>query len=128
MIADGKAMTLVANELDQVKDRRVAIEDHRLLLVAVEIDDLFLFGDRSQGLRSQAERLKGLGGGVKLAESSIHEHQRGHGLGFILKAAITPMDHLPHGSKIVYPENSHDLELAIGLLVHLAVDRKSTRL
>ncbi len=48
MIADGETVALVADELDQMQHRRMAVEDHRLLLVAVEVDDLFALGDGSQ--------------------------------------------------------------------------------
>ena len=46
MIADGEAVALVTDELDEMEDRRAAVEDDGLVFVAVEIDDLFAFCDR----------------------------------------------------------------------------------
>ena len=83
MIADGEAVALVADELHQMQHRRMAVEDDRLLFVAVEVDDLLLFCNRGQRLRGQAEGFKGLGGGVKLAQTAIDQDQRGEGLGFL---------------------------------------------
>ena len=80
MIADGEAVALVADELNQMQHRRAAVEDHRLVFVAVEVDDLFALGNRRQRLRGEAERFKRLGGGVKLAEAAIDEDQRRHRL------------------------------------------------
>ena len=45
MVADGEAVALVADELDQMQNRRPAVEDDQLLLVAVAVDDLFALGD-----------------------------------------------------------------------------------
>src|SRR5208283_4144788 len=70
MIADGKAMALVANELDKMQHRRAAIEDDGLVFAAVDVNNLFLFRDRGQRLRSEAQGFKSLGGGVELAEAA----------------------------------------------------------
>ncbi len=45
MVAHSEAMALVANELDEVQYGAVAVEDDGLVFAAMEIDDLFLFGD-----------------------------------------------------------------------------------
>src|SRR5208283_2922886 len=42
MIADGKAMALVANELDKMQHRRAAIEDDGLVFAAIDVNNLFL--------------------------------------------------------------------------------------
>ena len=138
MIADGEAVALIADELDQMQYWRAAVENDRLFFVAIEVDDLFAFGNRRKRWRSEAgggeiKRFKRLGGGMKLAEPAIDEHQRRHGMGrslfafFILaavffeQAAIATRDHFAHGGEIIHTEDGHHLELAISLLVHLAV-------
>jgi signal transduction histidine kinase len=73
MVADGETVALVADELDEMKDRGAAVEDDGLVFVAVEVDDLFALGDGGQGLRSDAERFEGFGGGVELTESAVDE-------------------------------------------------------
>ena len=45
MVTDGEAVALVADELDEMEDGGAAVEDDGLLLVAVEVDDLFSLGD-----------------------------------------------------------------------------------
>ena len=42
----GKAVRFVANELNQMQHRRVMIERDRILLLAVDIENLFALGDR----------------------------------------------------------------------------------
>ena len=82
MIADGEAMALVADHLDEMEYGRAAIEDYGLVFVAVEVDDFFFFGDGGEGLRGEAEGFEGFGGGVELAEAAVDEDERGHGGGF----------------------------------------------
>lgn len=82
MIADGEAMTFIADHLDQVKDGRMAVEDDGFVFVAVEVDDFFFFGDGGEGLRCEAEGFEGVGGGVELAEASVDQDEGGHGGGF----------------------------------------------
>jgi hypothetical protein len=49
MIADGEAVALVADELDEMQHRRAAVEDDGLVFVAVEVDDFFALGDGGEG-------------------------------------------------------------------------------
>jgi hypothetical protein len=51
MVADCEAVALVADELDQMQNRRPAVEDDGLLFIAVEVDNLFALGDRGQRRR-----------------------------------------------------------------------------
>jgi len=83
MVADGEAVALVADELDEMEDGGAAVEDDGLLLVAVEIDDLFALGDGGQRLAGEAEGFEGLGGGVKLAQSAVDEDEGGEVFGFL---------------------------------------------
>ncbi len=50
MVADGEAVALVADDLDEMQDRRAAVEDDGFVFVAVEVDDFFLFGDGGERL------------------------------------------------------------------------------
>ena len=121
MVADGKAMAFVADELNQVEDRRAAVEDDGLVFVAVEIDDFFLLGDGGQGLRGEAERFQSFGRGVQLAEAAVDEDKRWHRLVFFFESAVASRDDFAHGGEVVDAEDGHDLEFAVGGLVHLAV-------
>ncbi len=69
-------------QLDQVQDRRAAVEHDRLVFVAVKVDDFFLLGDRCQRLRGEAERLQCFGRGVQLAEAAVDEDEGRHCGGF----------------------------------------------
>ena len=71
-----------------MQHRRMALEDHRLLLIAVTVDDLFAFGDggkrrHSDASGSEVQRFESFGGGVKLAESAIDEDEGGERVGFL---------------------------------------------
>ena len=87
MIADGEAVALVADELDEMQDRRAAVEDDGLVFVAVEIDDFFALGDGGERLRREAEGFEGFGGGVELAEAAVDEDERGES-GWVLLARV----------------------------------------
>src|ERR1017187_4145004 len=58
MIADSKAVALVANQLHKMEHRRAAVQYHRLLLVAVDVNDLLLFCNRRYRLRCEAKQFK----------------------------------------------------------------------
>ena len=51
MIADGEAVALVADELDEMEDGGAAVEDNGLVFVAVDVDDFFFLGDGGERLR-----------------------------------------------------------------------------
>ena len=46
----GEAVGFVADELDQMQDRRVMVEDDRFAFLSVDVDDFFALGDRGQRL------------------------------------------------------------------------------
>ena len=114
VIADGEAMALIANELDEMKDGRAAIEDDGLFLIAVEVNDFFPFRDRRERLRGEAEGFEGFGCGVKLAEAAVDEDQGGHWLVFIPQTAVAALDHFAHGGEIVDAGYGFHFEFAIG--------------
>ena len=78
VIADGEAMAFVADELDEMKDGRAAVEDNGLVFVAVEVNDLFSFCYGRERLRGEAEGFERLGCGVELAQAAVDEDQRRH--------------------------------------------------
>ena len=59
VVADGEAMALVADHLDEMQHGRAAVEDDGLVFVAVEVDDFFFFGDGGERLRGEAEGFEG---------------------------------------------------------------------
>jgi len=73
VIGDGEAVRFVANALDEMQDRRAAVEDDGLVLLAVEVDDFFALGNGGEGLGGQPEGFEGFGGGVELADSAVDE-------------------------------------------------------
>jgi hypothetical protein len=73
VVADGEAVALVADDLDEMEDGRAAVEDDGVVFLAVEVDDLFLLGDGGEGLGGEAELFESVGGGVELAEAAIDE-------------------------------------------------------
>jgi len=81
VVADGEAMALVADELDEMKHGRAAVEDDGLVFASVEVNDFFPFRDRRERLRGEAEGFEGFGCGVKLAEAAIDEDEGGEGFG-----------------------------------------------
>ena len=136
VIADGEAVALVADELDEMEDGGAAVEDYGLGFIAVDVDDFFFFCDGGEGLGGEAEGFEGFGGGVELAEAAIDEDERGHGCGlfgwtgffgawcfchFFEDALVAAVDDFAHGGEVVYAEDGHDFEFAIGGFVHLAV-------
>jgi len=68
-----EAVGLVANELDQVQDRRMMIERDRIFLLSVNVENLFAFGDGGQGLVDDLELFQRFGGGVELAQTSVDQ-------------------------------------------------------
>ena len=55
VVGDGEAVALVADLLDEVQHGRAAVEDDGLVLLAVDVDDLFALGDGGERLQGDAE-------------------------------------------------------------------------
>ena len=70
-----KRWLFIANELDEMKDRRAAVENNGLVLVAVEIDHFLAFGNGGEWLRGEAEGFQRLSGGMELAESAVNQNE-----------------------------------------------------
>jgi hypothetical protein len=98
---DGEAMGLVADLLDQVEDRVVAVELDGLVFLAVEVEDLFLFGDAGERLVDDSQRFEGFGGGVELADAAVDQDQAGEGLVFLEDALVAAGDGFAHGGEVV---------------------------
>ena len=85
VIAHRKAVTLVANELDEMKHRRASVEHDGLVFIAVEVDHFFLFCNGRQWLRREAERLKRVSCRMELAKATIYSTSDGIGLSSSLR-------------------------------------------
>src|SRR3569833_2134555 len=55
MIADCEAMALVPDHLNEMQYRGTTVENHWLVLVAVQVDHFFLFGDGCERLGREAQ-------------------------------------------------------------------------
>jgi hypothetical protein len=88
VVADGKAMTLVPDDLDEMEDGGAAVEDDGVVFLTVEVDDLFFFGDGGERLSGEAEFFEGFGSGVELAEAAIDKDEGGEGGGFFVGAGM----------------------------------------
>ena len=97
----GEAMGFVANLLDEMQHRRVAIENARLVFLAVDVEDLFFLGDAGERLIDDLQGLQGVGGGVELADSAVDQDQAGERLLLFLHAAIAASDGFVHAGEVV---------------------------
>lgn len=73
MKGDGEAVRFVADLLDEMKNRRVGLEDDGLIFLAEDVEYFFFFSDAGDGLVDNLERIEGLRGGVKLADAAVDE-------------------------------------------------------
>ena len=98
---NGEAVGLVANLLDEVKHRIMAIKLDGFVFLAVEIEDLLLFGDAGEGLVDDSEGFEGFGGGVELADAAVDEDQAGQGLIFFEDALVAAGHGFAHRGEVV---------------------------
>ena len=98
---DGEAVGFVADLLDEVEDRVVAVELDGLVFLAVEVEDLFLFGDAGERLVDDGEGLEGFGGSLELADAAVDEDEAGERLVFFEDAFVAAGYGLAHGGEIV---------------------------
>ena len=68
-------MRFVANRLDEVQNRRIAIERNWLVLLPQHIDQLLALGYRGQRLIDNAERLERVRSRVKLSDTGMYTNQ-----------------------------------------------------
>ena len=78
MERDREAVGFVADQLYQVQHRIVVIEDDRIVLLSVDVDDLFALSDRSQRLAGDLQRFERLRRSVQLADAAVDEDQARH--------------------------------------------------
>ena len=90
-------MGLIADLLDDVQDRGAAVKDNGVVLLAVDVDDLFPLGDGGERLGGEAELVERVRGGMELAEAAVDQDERGQGLASLFGlrasasgAALTP--------------------------------------
>src|SRR5579871_3613275 len=55
MESDGEAMSFVANLLDQVENRRMAVQFDGFVFLAIHVEDFFLLGDAAEWLVDDGE-------------------------------------------------------------------------
>src|SRR5580700_5218810 len=77
VIGDGKAVRFVADLLDHMQHGRAAVEYDGLILLSVDVDDLFALGDGGERLRRKPQLFKSGGSGVQLPEAAVDEDERG---------------------------------------------------
>ena len=96
VVADCKAVALIADHLNEMQYRGAAVKYDRLIFIAVEIDDFFFFGDGGEGLGGEAEGLEGFGCGMELAEAAVDEEEVGPGgvggLGLVTFQVLMPLE------------------------------------
>jgi hypothetical protein len=80
VVGYGEAVGFVADLLDDVEDGAAAVEDDGVVLLAVDVDDLFALGDGGQRLGGEADLVEGVGGGVELAEAAVDQDEAGERL------------------------------------------------
>jgi len=74
-----ETVRFIANHLDQVQNRRIAIEPDGLVLLAKYIDQLFALGDRRQRLVDDPKRFQRVSRRVKLSNAAVDQDQPGMG-------------------------------------------------
>ena len=121
VVGYGEAVALVADLLHEMEDGGAAVEHHGFVLLTVDVDDLFAFGDGSQGLQGDAEFFQCCVGCVELAQAAIDKDEGWEWLVVFLKAFVAAVDDLAHAGEVVDAGDGADLELAVVGLLHGAV-------
>src|SRR5260370_37505182 len=97
----GEAMGLVADLLDQVKDRRMALENDGLVLLPVNVNDFFLLRDAGERLIDNLQSFHRLGGGVQLPDAAVNKDQAWQRLLFFLHPSVAPLYSLAMPGELV---------------------------
>src|SRR5450759_5912044 len=69
----GEAMRFVADHLHQMQDGRMMVENDGIVLLSVNVDDLFSLRDGSERLVDDFEGFERLGGGVELSQAAVDQ-------------------------------------------------------
>src|SRR5208283_4625535 len=117
----GETVGFVADLLHEMQDRRMMVENNRIIFLAVDVNDFFSLGDGGERLVDDFEGFERLGGSVELSQAAVDQDETGHGLLFFLEALVAARDYFAHGGEIVHAGYSFDDELAIVGFFHLAV-------
>ena len=121
VVGDGKAVGFITDLLHEVEDGGAAVEDYGVVLLALDVDDLFLLRDGGEGLEGDAQFGQGVCCGVELAEAAIDQDEGRERLLVVLQALVAAMDDLTHAGEVVYTADGFDLEFAVVGLLHGAV-------
>ncbi len=103
VIGDGEAVALIANALDEMENRRAAVEDDGLILLPVDIDDLFALGDGGERLQwCMPSSSRAPAAAWSWPRPPSMRIRLGHLELVILDALIAAEDDFAHGGKVVY--------------------------
>src|SRR3990172_8513883 len=98
--ADGEAVCLVADTLDELQHRRAARQRDGLVPAAHE-DQLLTLGEARHGLLPQPQLLERSDGGPELTLPPVDEHEIGQLAALLEDAPVAPADHLAHRGEVV---------------------------
>src|ERR1700721_2456148 len=73
-----------------MQDRRVVLENDRLVFLAEDVQNFFFFCDAGERLIDDLQRIKRLGSSVELADPTVNENQPRKRFFFFLQRAIPP--------------------------------------
>ncbi len=118
VVGDGESVALITDLLDDVEHGGSAVEDDGVVLLTVDVDNFFTFGDGGEGLAGEPDFHERVGSGVQLAEASVDEDERRHGFFVVVETLVAAMDDLSHGGEVVYAGDGFDLELAVVCFLH----------
>ncbi|MNN20808.1 hypothetical protein D3C81_1341040 [compost metagenome] len=115
---DGETVGFVADLLDQVQRRGVALEDE-LMVHVIEVEGLesglarHALGDAEQGQVGKGQLLHDIAGHIQLAFAAVHQQHVGQFALAVLDPAITTGQRLVHGGVVVASGNAFDIEAAV---------------
>src|SRR5260370_13937459 len=132
--ADREAMRFVANLLDEVQHRRVALQNAGFVFLPQNVQNLFLLRYAGHRLIDDLQGFQSLRRGVQLADATVNQNQARHRPLLFQDATIAPAHGFAHACEIVvladYPKSvtrrpiallATNNELAIIRFLHPAV-------
>src|SRR5713226_1274110 len=94
-------MGLIPNLLDEMEDRRMALQYDRLVFLAEDVEDFFFLGDAREWLIDDLQRLECLRCGMELPDSAINQDQAGQCFFLYLQPAVAPSDGFAHAGEVI---------------------------
>src|SRR5258708_4075215 len=101
MKGHGKTMGLISDLVDQMQDRRMALQDDRLIFLAEDVEDFFFLGDARERLIDDLQRVKGLRGGMELPDSTINQNQARQRFLLLLQPAVAARYGFAHAGEVI---------------------------